>query len=131
MADVMGVIASGITAGLRLRKNYYATQSAARAKRAVVGIRQIASQSVPYAATIAIDPTQGAVVNVAPLTGPLTIAPPVRPQPGDTLAICLEQDATGGRAVTWDAIFVNPPSVDTTALARTVGTFVYADGVWQ
>lgn len=95
--------------------------------------RQAAYQAVAYASTITIDPTAGAVVQVGALTGNLTIAAPTSPQNGDTLCICLKQDATGGRTVAWNAAFATDsvPALNTAANARTQATFVYADSIWQ
>jgi hypothetical protein len=93
--------------------------------------RQNPYQLLSYAATLSIDPTLGAVVQVSALTGALTINAPLSPLNGDVLTICLKQDGTGGRVVTWNAIFVSPPTVATGANARTVATFVYSDSVWQ
>lgn len=97
--------------------------------------RQAAYQAVAYTATLTIDPTAGAVVQVGALTGNITIAAPTSPQNGDVLQINLVQDATGGRTVTWNAVFdadsvANQP-VNTVASKRTQVSFVYSGGVWQ
>jgi hypothetical protein len=97
--------------------------------------RQAAYQAVAYAAAITLDPTLGAVVQVGALTGNLTINAPTGPQNGDVLQINVVQDATGGRTVTFNAVFdadsvANQP-INTVASKRSQVAFVYAGGVWQ
>lgn len=45
------------------------------------------------------------------LIGPVTVDPPVSPTEGSSALIVFVQDATGGRAVTWDAAWNMPASV--------------------
>ena len=58
-----------------------------------------------FASTITPDPTLGQVWNIGALTGAITIAAPTTPWAGARLTIIFTQDGTGGRAVTWNAVF--------------------------
>lgn len=87
-------------------------------------------QSVAYAATVTINPALGTTVLVGALTGAITIAAPTQATTGQVLRIILTQDGTGGRVITWNAIFNNVPSVATTASLRKVFQFVYDGTNW-
>jgi len=60
-----------------------------------------------YAATITPDPTAGGTWNIGALTGAVTIAAPVASSSwaGARLTFLLTQDGTGGRAVSWNAVY--------------------------
>lgn len=77
-------------------------------------------QQVPYAATITPNPLRGGIVVVGQLTGPLTVANPTESIPGATMEMHLQQDGTGGRAVTFGSQFQAGAVVAASAGARTV-----------
>lgn len=64
-----------------------------------------AVQTVAYAAAITPNANFGNRVNVGALTGAMTVNAPVNPQSGQYLDFAFLQDATGGRLLTWDAVF--------------------------
>lgn len=92
--------------------------------------RQMHYQVVPYAATITVDPQLGSAVFVGSLTGNITVAAPTNPEIGDRLTFKFIQDATGGRTITWNAVFVSTPTTVTTTLARTSGSFIFDGTNW-
>lgn len=63
-------------------------------------------QAPAFAATITPDVPTGGTVIPAALTGAVTIAAPTNPWTGAKLAFELTQDSTGGRAVSWNAVYV-------------------------
>lgn len=94
-------------------------------------VRQRPFQSVPYAATITIDPTLGKFVQVGALTGNITVNAPTNPAAGDELTISFVQDGVGGRTITWNAVFLGTPAtVATATTGRTTGRFVYNGTNW-
>jgi hypothetical protein len=61
---------------------------------------------VAYAATITpVCNKEHTIINVAALTGPMTIAAPTGMTKGSKLTFMFLQDATGGRVITWNAAF--------------------------
>lgn len=62
-------------------------------------------QAPAFASTITPDVTAGGIVNPGALTGAVTIGAPVNPFVGARLTFEFLQDGTGGRAVSWNAIF--------------------------
>lgn len=67
--------------------------------------------SAEYAATVTPNPDVAELLNIAPLTGDLTLANPAgTPADGQLLQIVLRQDATGGRAVTLGTAYRLPSS---------------------
>jgi hypothetical protein len=56
--------------------------------------------------------------------GPTTTAVGTQAPPGAELVMVFTQDATGGRTVTWDASYLNPPPVNPAANAVTVAHFI-------
>lgn len=65
---------------------------------------QEAEVEITYAATINIDALAADVFHIE-LAGNPTIAAPTNPMPGRKIIIRFLQDGTGGRTVTWNAIF--------------------------
>jgi hypothetical protein len=66
------------------------------------------------------------------LTGNITVnAPGNGPYPqGAKVTIILKQDATGGRTITWNGIYVNTPTTNTAANGYTIAKFVYDGTSW-
>ena len=62
-------------------------------------------QTVAYAATITPNPNLGSRINIGAMTGALTINAPTNPQNGQYLDFSHLQDGTGGRIITWNAIY--------------------------
>lgn len=87
--------------------------------------------SVSYAASITPDLTAGNIFNVGTLTGNITInAPTGTPTDGARIQFRLNQDGTGGRTVTWNAIFrfgidLTSADISTSASAENLITFRY------
>jgi hypothetical protein len=88
-------------------------------------------QTPAYVATYTPDPTLGNDITIT-LTGAITIAAPVAGTfwPGCTLRFNLIQDATGGRAVTWNTVYKGAPVVTTTLSTRTAAEFTYDGTNW-
>lgn len=63
-----------------------------------------------YAATITTDASKGTTFQIAPLTGPLTLANPINAVDGQIVAWIFVQDATGSRVVTLGNKFMLPSS---------------------
>lgn len=100
------------------------------------------AQSKAYAATITPDPWAGSVVNVAALTGGVTIANPATAPDsaaasvypvGMELVFVLPQDATGGRTVSFGTNYVlaGGTAVPTTASSVTTVVFVHDGSKWR
>ena len=88
-------------------------------------------QVVAYAASITPNPTKGEYVEVGALTGGITINAPTRPAKGLLLTFRFLQDATGGRAVTWNAAFKHAWSdTGNTANKQSTIRFVYDGTNW-
>jgi hypothetical protein len=86
-----------------------------------------AAQSIAYAVSITPDAALGERVIVGALTGNLTINAPTNPRTGAMLVFSFAQDATGGRSITWNAIFKK--SADGVGTANQKGaTSVVYDG---
>lgn len=93
-------------------------------------------QALAYAATITPDPWLGGNVVVGALTGALTINAPAPLgggfiPPGTRLTFVIPQDGTGGRVVTFNSIYKNVGTLDTTASSTTVLAFVFDGTNWQ
>jgi hypothetical protein len=97
-------------------------------------------QSVTYAAAITPDPYNGSSVFVGQLTGDITINAPsgtwssagsnLYPY-GQRLAFTLRQDATGGRNVTFNAIYKTSAAIPTTANSVTRVEFEFDGTNWR
>jgi hypothetical protein len=93
-----------------------------------------AAQSVAYAASLTINATAGEAVVIGALTGNITINAPTNPLSGRRLELIFTQDATGGRTVTWNAVFKFATSAwqpNGTASKSSVIAFVYDGTNWQ
>lgn len=73
---------------------------------AVAGVGGSTTQSIAYAASITPVIASGTLIKVGTLTGPILINNPTgSPTDGQRFTFHLNQDATGGRAITWGAAF--------------------------
>lgn len=69
---------------------------------------------VPYSASITPNSDTTDILEIGPMTGPLTLNAPIgTPRDGKKLTIRLAQDSTGNRVVTYDPIY--QPTDDVTA----------------
>ena len=87
-------------------------------------------QTVAYAATITPNPNLGSRINVGALTGALTIAAPVNPQSGQIIDFAFLQDGTGGRVITWNAVFKKAADGAGTANQRGSTRYRYDGTYW-
>lgn len=95
--------------------------------------------TVAYSATIAPNAATTDVLNVGVLTGNLTMAAPSgTPADGQDLLVRFQQDATGGRTISWNSIYafgsdVTAAMIPTTANAKWEQTFSYntTDAKWR
>lgn len=87
-------------------------------------------QVIVYAASITPDTLAGVVVQVGALTGALTVNAPANPFLGAMLTFTFAQDATGGRIITWNAVFKKAPDIGATANARGSISFIYDGTNW-
>lgn len=95
------------------------------------GWLQDAVQVTPYAATIT--PTvefADTKVIVASLTGNLTVGAPVGARAGMRLSFTFLQDATGGRTITWNAVFAATANGAGTSNQVGATSFVYTGTRW-
>lgn len=87
-------------------------------------------QAIDYAASVTPNALAGEVVKIATLTGAITINEPTNPYIGAKLLFLFEQDGTGSRVVTWNAIF-NTPTDAGGAASETGGVlFCYDGSAW-
>jgi len=63
-------------------------------------------QQISYTASLSVNAAAGEIVQVGALTGALAVAAPTNPIAGQQLEFHFLQDGTGGRAVTWNAVFI-------------------------
>lgn len=91
------------------------------------GLRSI--NAVSYGASLTVNGgTAGDMVQISALTGNITINAPSNPAKGKILIFVFTQDGTGGRTVTWDAVFKHAWS-DTGNTANKRSTIqLYYDG---
>ena len=64
------------------------------------------------------------------IVGNTTFAAPINGVAGDVIEVTLKQDGTGGRTVTWNAVFVVKGLLDATAGLRSTWRFRYTGGAW-
>lgn len=84
----------------------------------------LGSYGVAYAATVTPDPTSGSFIDIGALTGNITIAAPTfSANTGTPLTLMFTQDSTGGRTVTWNAVFNTTWQPTKTASATSSITF--------
>jgi hypothetical protein len=91
--------------------------------------------TMPYAASITPVASKNlTVINVGVLTGPMTVAPVTGVSAtvgiGKQLIFMLQQDATGGRVVTWDASFSKAADAGGTANQYGVTKYVWNGTKW-
>ncbi|MGI8426331.1 MAG: DUF2793 domain-containing protein [Actinomycetota bacterium] len=89
-----------------------------------------AAQSIAYTATITPDGSLGERVIVGTLTGNLTINAPTNPRTGAMLVFSFTQDASGGRAITWNGAFKKAADGAGTANQKGATSFVYDGANW-
>lgn len=82
------------------------------------------SQGIPYAASITVDPTLGNLIDVGPLTGNIAVTLP-KYTTSDPITLLFQQDATGGRTITWNGNILTSWQPDATANARSSITIRY------
>jgi hypothetical protein len=99
-------------------------------RQASVANAQPTAQMIAYSASIAVDASAGETVKVGTLTGNTTVNAPSNAALGRALTFIFYQDATGGRMVSWNAVFRSPPPVDTTPSSVSVVSFVYDGSQW-
>lgn len=87
-------------------------------------------QSTAYAATITPDANLGGIVDIGALTGNITIGEPTNPISGQELTFIFEQDATGGRTITWNAVFKKAADGAGGASTKGVTSFRYDGTHW-
>jgi hypothetical protein len=69
------------------------------------------------------------IIRIA-LTGDITMSPVVNMITGQKLSFIFVQDATGGRVVTWDAVFKQNSTPNTAANKINTIDFIYYGGAW-
>lgn len=94
------------------------------------------SQTINYAASVTPDARAGKYIAVGALTGNLTINAPTNPPagPGIPREVVFElvQDGTGGRTVTWNAVFrSNYTDTGNTSNKRNVIRFQWDGSAWN
>jgi len=103
------------------------TGQLAPAPAALLNGTSTATLQTAYAAAITPNLSNGFNINVAALTGAITVNNPTNVPPlGTTVSFSFIQDATGGRAVSWGAGFIFPTAwtnVGNTAGKRSTITF--------
>lgn len=88
------------------------------------------AQDIAYAAAITPDLALGTSIVVGTLTGNLTINAPTNVVKGETLDIALAQDGTGGRTITWDAVFKKAADGAGTANQKASTSFMFDGTHW-
>ena len=83
-----------------------------------------------YAASYTPNPVKSDAVVVATLTGGITVNAPSPAYRGQRLQFVFTQDGTGGRAVTWDAVFKVNWSPDTSANKKNTIEFLFDGTNW-
>ena len=87
-------------------------------------------QAIAYAASIFPSLLRGEIVDVGTLTGNIGVGVPTSAARGLRLTFNFTQDATGGRTVTWNAVFKVNWTPDTAANKRNTITFEYDGTNW-
>lgn len=89
------------------------------------------NQSVAYAASLTPNLTNGDFIIVGQLTGNISIASPTGSiSVGDEILFYFLQDGTGGRTISWDAVYHGGPTASGAGNLRRVVKFVYTGTVW-
>lgn len=89
------------------------------------------AQDVAYAGTITPKAGLGRTIRVGTLTGNTTIAAPLYPLKGQRLTFVFTQDGTGGRTITWNAVFKKAADGAGTANKKGATTFEYDGTNWM
>lgn len=89
-----------------------------------------ATQIPAFAASYTPDPYLGQYIEMT-LTGAITVNAPVSPYSGQLLTFVFIQDGTGGRVVTWNAVYKFNWTPTTTAAKRNSITFMYDGTSWN
>ncbi|HEY8601876.1 MAG TPA: hypothetical protein VIL85_25845 [Thermomicrobiales bacterium] len=89
-------------------------------------------QTPTYATSFTPNPLKGSTIKVGPLTGTTTIGAvgAAGAVAGQEMTLLIYQDATGGRAVNFNAVYLNTPTVNTAANAITVARFICDGTNW-
>ncbi len=85
-------------------------------------------QDIAYAASITPDLSAGRTIVVGALTGNLTINAPTSVVKGERITFTFVQDATGGRTITWNAVFKKAADGAGTANQVAATQFLCYDG---
>lgn len=112
------------TAGLSGKKISSTTTSNIYRNEVVCDGSRGRSQGIPYAASVTVDPTLGNIIDIAPLTGNISIALPAYTTT-DPITLLFQQDGTGGRTITWNGNILTAWQPDATANARSSITIRY------
>lgn len=88
------------------------------------------TQAPAYAASITPDVAVGENILVGTLTGAITVNAPTNPTAGQVITFVFTQDATGGRVVTWNAVFKVNWTPDTALNKVNTITFLYNGTSW-
>lgn len=88
------------------------------------------TQDIAYAASITPNIRSGSSVIVGALTGNITVNAPTNAVKGVELSIAMTQDATGGRTITWNAVFKKAADGAGTASQKMVAVFKYDGTNW-
>ncbi len=88
------------------------------------------NQHIAYADSITPDVLLGERVTVGTLTGNLTINAPANPRRGAKLEFAFAQDATGGRTITWNAVFRKAADGAGAANQKGATAFLYDGANW-
>lgn len=125
------IVGNQITAGLTGTIQTDVGNTGSNIWRYNVGFDPAGFQSVAYSATITPDVSLGGVISVGALTAGITVGTPVNPSIGQLLTFLFTQDATGGRAVTWNGVFKTAFQPVQAANAISSVTFFYDGTNWQ
>lgn len=87
-------------------------------------------QSMAFSATIIPNNTLGEILEIGALTNNITISADSRPSYGARLTIVFTQDGTGGRTVTWNAVYLVNWTPDTAAGKVNTISFYYNGTNW-
>lgn len=102
--------------------------------RLIIGNEDGGHQAVAYAATVTPNIYAGGNIVIGSLTGNITVANPAAANVGhvgSVMTLTLAQDATGGRTVTFGALYKTTGAITTTLSTTTVITFVHDGTNWR
>lgn len=87
-------------------------------------------QFIAYTASITPDHAGGDYIEIGQLTGNVTINAPASAAEGDEIQFMFQQDGTGSRTITWNAVFVGGPTAGGAAFQRRAVRFVFDGTEW-